>query len=131
MPSFRRSFIRIVLSVSICLSLGAAAVAARPGSHLHGRTVDTNGAAVSGALIQLSAPDGHRWSEMTDSNGDYSFTGLLQIGTYVVEAEATAFKRSVQNVALSSDEDKTLDFRLDPAGVDAEVVVTASGTAQA
>jgi vitamin B12 transporter len=128
MSAYIYLFFRIIVSMSFLAGLGAFAVAGS-GGQLHGRALDESGAAVSGVTIQLSSREGLVRSETAGPDGAYSFT-KLQSGDYLIEVKAEGFKQLVRTVSLGPDEDKPVDITLNAAGVNEEVVVTASGTAQ-
>jgi hypothetical protein len=88
---------------------------------------------VPGATVTLYARE--RPSEsiqtVTDGTGAYRFERIAP-GEYLVAAEASGFARSAaQQVRVESGGSPTLDISLEVAGVREEVVITASGTAQA
>jgi vitamin B12 transporter len=128
MSAYISPLLRLIVSVLFLTCLPALALAV-PRGQLHGKVLDESGAAVSGVTIQLSSREGLLRSEAAAADGAYSFT-KLQSGNYLLEVNAEGFKQEVRAVSLAPDEDKPLDITLNAAGVNEEVVVTASGTAQ-
>ena len=101
------------------------------GASLTGRVTDPQGAGVAGAVVTLYARAPRvRLTAVADESGAYRFARLAA-GDYLVEADARGFAPAVARaVRVTQDETAALDLRLEPAGVRAEVVVTASDTAQ-
>jgi iron complex outermembrane receptor protein len=98
-----------------------------------GRVTDRQGAGVPGATITLYSRERPAESiqTVTDGTGNYRFERLAP-GEYLVAAEASGFARSAaQQLRVESGASPTLNISLEIAGVREEVVVTASGTAQA
>jgi iron complex outermembrane receptor protein len=97
-----------------------------------GRVVDPHDAAVAGALVTLYARSPMlRLTARTDAAGAYRFERLAA-GEYLVEADARGFApASAQRVRLRAGASVVADVHLEVAALRAEVVVTASDTAQA
>ncbi|HEX8163343.1 MAG TPA: TonB-dependent receptor [Pyrinomonadaceae bacterium] len=130
-----------VLFAKIVVALAAACAAAyvapaqtRAGgaSSVTGRVVDPQGAGLAGALVTLYAREPLlRLTATTDASGAYRFERLAP-GEYLVEADARGFAPApAQKIRLREGERANADVRLEVAGLRAEVVVTASDTAQA
>ncbi len=101
------------------------------GATLAGRVTDSQGANVAGAILTLYARGLRvRLNTRTGPDGAYRFERLAA-GEYLVEADARGFAPApARTVRVAADEAATLDLGLEPAGVRADVVVTASDTAQ-
>src|SRR4051794_4157415 len=65
----------------------------------------------------------------TDTNGNYRFANVPP-GKYTVTAHQDGFADSSQKVTVTAGTPTTADFRLQLAGVKADVTVTASGSEQ-
>ena len=95
------------------------------------RVVDPQTAALANAEVTLYTRDNRiRIKCLTDRAGNCRFERLAP-GEYLIEAEATGFARASTNVArVERDAATSLEISLPLAGVSAQVVVTAQGTAQ-
>lgn len=99
---------RITLARGQQLALGS--IRLTPGYRLHGRVLDPTGNAAAGVLVTLAqlgcGPDERPVDVVTDSNGEFQFTGLAD-ETFVVEARRTTETRSelarLANVAPGPD----------------------------
>src|SRR5262249_7674832 len=83
-----------------------------------------------GVSLSLSSRDGLRRSSISDSKGAYEFAGLIP-GEYLLEIRLLGFRSQVITLALGEGDSRELDVSLSVAGIDDEVVITASGTTQA
>ncbi|HLL77675.1 MAG TPA: TonB-dependent receptor [Pyrinomonadaceae bacterium] len=115
-----------------CPAVAQSADSRAGGATLAGRVTDPRGAGVPGAVVTLHAraPRVVRLTAVADESGAYRFARLAP-GDYLVEADARGFApAAAREVRVSQNENATLDLRLELAGVSAEVVITASDTAQ-
>lgn len=104
-------------------------IQAQSSSRLSGRITDQANAIVAGATVILIARDNQvRRTTTTSSDGGYRFE-RVPAGDYLVDVRAPGFARAVRTVAVKGDYDK-LDLTLSIGGINDEVIVTASGTAQ-
>lgn len=113
--------------------LCAASASAQTVTAVTGRVTDRQGAGVPGATVTLYSRERPAESTrtVTDATGAYRFERLAP-GEYLVAAEATGFARSAaQPLRVEGAGSPALNISLEIAGVREEVVVTASGTAQA
>lgn len=121
-----------LLSFILMFTFAALALAQQTTS-ITGRVTDPQGAGVSHAIVKLYARERPtlRLTATTDETGLYRFQNLAP-GEYIIEAESPGFARArAQDVRVERGATTTtLDIRLELTGVSAEVVVTASGTAQ-
>lgn len=116
--------------IVLLLTLATLAVAQTATTAITGRVTDSQGAAVANANVTVYERDNRvRVSAVTDETGAFRFDRLAP-GEYVVEAQAEGFTRFSRAVRVAQNETSTLDATLGVAGISAEVVVTASGTAQ-
>jgi iron complex outermembrane receptor protein len=110
------------------LTIGSTIVSAQSAARLDGRILDAQGASIAGALVTLYARDRSvSLATVTNEAGAYVFRGLAS-GEYLLEVEAAGFARATRTVSLSGD--TTLDVKLEPAGVSASVIVSATDAAQ-
>jgi vitamin B12 transporter len=106
----------------------AAAVAADDGT-LAGRVTDAHGAPVPQVDVRVSRDDrGLARRARTTEAGEYRFDSLPP-GLFVIEAAKDGFRRRVDVVSVAQ-APVALDLRLDMAGVDEHVSVTAAGLPQ-
>jgi len=124
--------VRLHLSSTINLAaiLGFALSAWGQGSYraqLRGVVSDATGAVVANATVTIrDVGTNISSSAHTDDKGSYYFTGLRP-STYAVKAEASGFRPAERTgVVLAVDQESSLNFRLDMAGVSTTIVVTAT-----
>lgn len=76
-----------------------------------GRVTQTNGNAISNAVISLSDTEGNIWTETTDSNGHYNFADLSAGKTYIVTVKSKHFSFVQSSQILNVNDDLTdIDF---------------------
>jgi iron complex outermembrane receptor protein len=99
---------------------------------ISGRVLDPQGAGLAGALVTLYAREPLlRLTARSDAAGAYRFERLAP-GEYLIEADARGFApATAQRLRVRAGESAAADVRLEVAALRAEVVVTASDTAQA
>ncbi|MFL6231111.1 MAG: TonB-dependent receptor domain-containing protein [Pyrinomonadaceae bacterium] len=121
----------IIVAVGVAPSRVLAQGGASGDASINGRVLDPQGAGVAGALVTLYArAPALRLTTLADASGAYSFARLAA-GTYLVEADARGFAPApAREVRIGAGERAGADVRLEVAGLRAEVVVTASDTAQ-
>jgi hypothetical protein len=113
-----------------CFFVSVANFAAAQGSYrsqLRGTISDSSGALVRGVTVTIT-DTGTNISAVShsDEKGEYYFTGLRP-STYSVKAELPGFRTAERtNAVLAVDQESTLNFTLNPAGVSQKVEVTAS-----
>ena len=120
MPPRLRSLVLIAAT-----TLLASPVFGQIAPELRGRVFDPTGAALPGALIELTnvATNVHQRT-VTSANGDYLFLNL-QPGTYAVDAKAVGFKPlERKGLTVIVGETVTLDLKVPVAGATEAVVVT-------
>jgi len=112
----------------VLLALPAEPALAQSAS-LAGRVVDQSGSGIAGAAVSLYERDGrNRVTTVTNADGAYRFE-RASAGERLVEVSAQGFARATKVVWIRGG-GETIDFCLSVAGVNEEVIVTASGTAQ-
>ena len=126
---------KILLTTLLALICAAAVHAQTPAptaTAITGRVTDPQGAAVPGATVTLYARERTtvRLSTTTDDAGAFRFERLAP-GAYLVEAQASGFARTTaRETRAARGTTAQLDITLEVAGVETEVVVTASDTPQ-
>lgn len=130
MKTILRTKLRILAAVVLTPLLALATPAIAQTSSLTGRVTDPQGAVVANASVTVYERDNRvRGGVVTDERGTFRFERLAP-GEYILEAQADGFARFSQTVRVTQGETATVSATLDVAGVNSEVVVTASGTAQ-
>jgi vitamin B12 transporter len=130
------SLVKLVLAiVAAACALASGARAQSSTNHdatISGRVLDPQGASLPGALVTLYARAPLlRLTARTDAAGAYRFEHLAA-GEYLIEADARGFAPApAAKVRVREGETATADVRLEVSGLRAEIVVTASDTAQA
>jgi Carboxypeptidase regulatory-like domain/TonB dependent receptor len=114
--------------VTISLLAGSANFSVAQGNYraqLRGVVSDSSGAVVANATVTIrDVGTNISSSTRTDEKGSYFFTGLRP-STYAVKAEAPGFRALERTgVVLAVDQESSLNFKLDLAGVSAKVEVT-------
>ena len=121
-----RQLLPSLLTISSLTFLAAFSVA--QGSYraqLRGVVSDSSGAMVANATVTIrDVGTNIATSSRTDDKGSYFFTGLRP-STYDVKAEAPGFRAAERtNVVLAVDQESSLNFKLQLAGVSSTVEVT-------
>lgn len=102
---------------------------AQEGARVHGTVTDETGAKVTGANVTLRSRLGPQQSTSTNQTGEYTLSGLRP-GLYLVEVRAEGFAVFTSRDTEIKSSDVVIDVQLKPAGINANVIVTGSGTAQ-
>ena len=91
---------------------------------------DAQGALVSGTQLAFFRQDtGSSLTAVSDSTGRYRFENVAP-GEFVLEAQKDGFRSELINVQLGRDVQQALDIKVQVAGVNQTVVVTAADEAQ-
>jgi outer membrane receptor protein involved in Fe transport len=115
---------RVVRLEILLWILVAACAAAAQSVRVEGTVRDSTGAAVAGAQVALRAGSGSA-SRVTDAHGSFIFDSVTQnSGTVTVRAEG--FATAQQSWSAGAQSSANLQIVLSPAGVNQEVVVTAT-----
>jgi len=115
---------RRLLSASILIALSALTARAQIAADLQGRVLDSSGAAVSNASIELteSATNVHQLT-VTSSSGDYLFSHLNP-GAYRIDVTATGFEHLTRSgITVSIGETATTDLTLTPGAQQQTVTI--------
>ena len=120
-----KSLIAIVFALSI-----SANVFAQSSGGITGTVTDENGAKIAGAQVVLTSSTGVHLNTSTDRNGTFEFNNLRS-GSYFIEVKASGFSvMTSDEIRFTRGENKQLALELKVAAINANVVVTATGTAQ-
>jgi Carboxypeptidase regulatory-like domain len=94
--SFKRNFAVVVLGLAILGLMVSSANAQTGTTSLRGVVTDQSGAAINGARVMLNnAQQGLHREDVTGAGGEYEFLALTP-GTYVMDVEATGFRKFEQ-----------------------------------
>lgn len=114
----------------LCFGPGATRGWAQVSGPLRGRVTDSQGAAVAGATVTVIArPTDVRAITQTEADGGYRFDRLPE-GDYVIEATSSGFGRVSRVIHVEKGSPVTLDLKLEIAGLNETVLITATGTPQ-
>ncbi len=121
---------REVLALAFGLFTFTCLLKAQSKSGVIGYVKDAQGALVSGTQLRLFRQDtGSSLTAVSDSTGRYRFENVAP-GEFVLEAQKDGFRSATINVQLGRDVQQALDIKLQVAGVNQTVVVTAADEAQ-
>ena len=114
--------------IFVCASAPAYGQAQASTATLSGSVSDKSGAAVSGALVELSNPvKGFAQTFTTQAEGTYVFP-LLQPGTYTLQVKRSGFKSYIQSgIVLGVGQTASQDVQLDVGVVVQETVTVTAG----
>jgi hypothetical protein len=113
--------------VTLLLLVGASSLLAQPASgRLHGQVLDPSGAVIPGAVITLKNSSGLTIPVKSDGAGAFEVKGLTG-GSFTVTVTSKGFTTSSQTVEIGAGQDKKLDFTLEIATKEEEVVVESEG----
>jgi outer membrane cobalamin receptor len=117
------------LTTLILMLIGSMSIFGQAMVTIIGHVRDPQGANVAGASVTLYARDSRLLiTTSTDATGAYRFEGISS-GEYVIQAEAAGFARNARPLRTEQGS-TTFDIRLEIAGINNEVIVTAQGTPQ-
>jgi carboxypeptidase family protein len=118
-----------LLGLSVLLVPAATRAQVLYGS-LVGNVTDPNGAAVSGAKVELTnVATGDVSTVMTDDRGAYSLNDL-QVGVYKVAISRASFKTTIkEDLRIDANKTYRFDAQLEIGGLEETVLVTAGGEA--
>lgn len=123
---FRRRVVFLCTAVFLFLSTGN--VVAQ--DVLKGTVQDEQGAKIPGAQVILNSRRGLQISTTTGSSGEFDFHDLKS-GSYLLEVQADGFSAFTSDeIELDHGATKQLSVVLKVAGINANVVVTATGTVE-
>jgi outer membrane receptor protein involved in Fe transport len=96
---------------------------------VEGTVVDAQGLPIVGAQITLVRPQANISKSATSSTDRFRFDGLAP-GVYTLRVTATGFQMQQMSIDLRTDMARTIDLRLQPAGITEQMVVTATRSEQ-
>src|SRR3984885_5388027 len=119
----------VVASALICLTLSPLVYGQANGS-LSGTVADKTGGVLTGATVKItSQATGLERDTKTDDSGHY-IVPLLPVSIYTIHVEAQGFQTTEQkDIRLQIDEQREIDFSLNPASVSQSVEVSATEVA--
>ncbi|HSB27236.1 MAG TPA: carboxypeptidase-like regulatory domain-containing protein, partial [Pyrinomonadaceae bacterium] len=93
---------------------------------LQGTVVDSSGSVIPGADVVIKNTEtGQERTLRTNGEGVYIAT-FVPLGRYTVSASATGFSKiSQENIEITLNQTRVVDFKLNPSGVTEAVIVTA------
>jgi Carboxypeptidase regulatory-like domain/TonB dependent receptor len=120
---------RVLISFCALLLLMTGTLRAQTGtSTIRGDISDAQGKTVAGAIVALKNPGtGFSRTQTTGAAGSYNFE-LISPGDYVLQVEASGFKKAVRNVTALVGSITTADFQLEVGNLN-EVVQVEAGAA--
>jgi len=114
-----RSFVVCLLVVLLAGAASGAALSIR------GKVVDTSGAVIPGATVEITLKDARPVTVVTNEKGEFEVNGLAP-GEYVIKVSLTGFRTLTQKLRLVEGTMlPTLAFRLDVGSVSETVSVSA------
>lgn len=118
------------LATTFIVILFATNVFAQGTTSIIGSVADERGAEVRGAQVILTFESGTQLSTTTDVRGMFNFQNL-KAGAYLIEIKAPGFGVfTSEQIQLERGETESIAVKLKVAAIHANVVVTATGTAQ-
>jgi hypothetical protein len=127
-PMLKRNALLVTVLCSV-FSLSSLLYGQANGS-LSGTVADKTGSVVSGASVKITSPStGLMREAKTDDSGHY-LVPLLPVSFYTIRVEAQGFQTTEQkDISLQVDEQREVDFALNPASVSSTVEVSATEVA--
>src|SRR5215213_1327174 len=114
------------LSLMVVLLVAPATFGQTVTGTLQGTVSDSKGAVVAGAYVLIrNLETGQERNIKTNGDGRYDAT-FLPLGRYVVTASGTGFSKVAQeNIEVTLNQTRVVDFTLNPSGVTEAVIVSA------
>ena len=129
LASYKKSLsVALVVVFSFAIALCAAAQSSGNSGSITGTVVDSTGAVVRNATVEIHNPvSGYDQTTKTDSNGAFSFTNI-PFNPYHLTATAAGFAATVQDVDIRSVVPSTVKIALQVTGSRESVTVEANAT---
>ena len=125
-----RRFLTRAIAVSAFSLLLSVLSFGQASTSIKGEIVDENGGKVSGADVRLRSRTGVQVSTATANDGAFEFRDLPS-GHYLIEVQANGFATFASDeIVVERGQAKQLRLTLKVAGINENIVVTATGTAQ-
>ncbi len=110
----------------LCLFLAAPLVAQTVQATITGRVLDSSGAGVPGAPVQVKNIETNQVTALVSDRGGQYTAPYLRPGTYSITVEAPGFKKLLrENLVLNIAQTVTVDLTLEVGGVTEQVTVSA------
>ncbi|HWN11321.1 MAG TPA: TonB-dependent receptor [Pyrinomonadaceae bacterium] len=121
-----RSTLRLLSLIVATIGFSVAISAQTVTGTLQGTVSDPAGAVVPGVeIVVRNVETGQERNLVTNSDGSYS-AAFLPLGRYTVTATGTGFAKMAQeNVEITLNQTRVIDFKLNPVGANAAVTITA------
>ena len=120
---------KTILAIFVTL-IASANLFAQNGGAIRGVVTDENGAKVTAARVVLNFTPGIQLTTHTDQAGAFEYRGLRS-GSYLIEVKAEGFSEfTSEALQVTRGETRELAVQLRVAAINANVVVTATGTVQ-
>lgn len=117
------------LALSLIFLIAASAYA-QGGARIRGRVIDETGANIVGASVTLRSRLGLHQSTVTTQTGGYEFVNVRP-GVYLIEVRGQGFSVfTSRDTEVGTTDDVVIDVDLDIEGINENVVITPTGTAQ-
>jgi outer membrane receptor protein involved in Fe transport len=113
----------LLLACTVCLLFWALPGAKAWQAEIHGVVRDRSGASIAGAVVALHIGSASKTSQ-TDENGRFSLPGFTN-GTATLTVSASSFQPAEVSLNAGADS-RVLEIVLRPAGVDEQVIVSAT-----
>jgi outer membrane receptor protein involved in Fe transport len=97
--------------------------------HVEGTVLDAQGLPIVGAQITLTQPQANISKSATSSTDRFRIDGLAP-GVYTLRVTSTGFQMQQMSIDLRTDAARTVELRLQPAGITEQMVVTATRSEQ-
>src|SRR5688572_16739697 len=119
----------LLAALAVCFCFGSIAVAQTVTGTVQGTVVDANGAVVSRAEVVIrNVETGQERTLTTNSDGFY-VASFLPLGRYSITVTQQGFAKAVnENIDVTLNQTRVIDFSLSPAGITENVVTTSSET---
>src|SRR5215510_9800147 len=115
----------LVVAIMLCFCFASRVVGQTVTGTVQGTVTDLSGAVVPGVEVVLhNVETGQERTLTTNSEGFY-IASFVPLGRYTVSAQQKGFVKLVQeNVEVTLNQTRVVDFTLKPAGVSEAVLVT-------
>ena len=119
----------LLVALAVCFCCGSIAEAQTVTGTLQGTVVDANGAVVNNAEVVIrNIETGQERTLTTNSDGFY-VASFLSLGRYSITVNQQGFAKAVnENVEVTLNQTRVVDFSLNPAGITENVVTTSEVT---
>src|SRR5689334_11215491 len=124
------SFLRLTSAAGLILAAALPLLAqTRDTGSIFGTVADTQGAAITGAVVTLTnVSTGQARKDTADASGSYLFS-LLPVGSYSIAVEQSGFRRYERSgIVLQANENLKVDVGLEVGDIKTTVSVQASAT---